>query len=57
MKYYLENTYYSKQKELAVGITVKVPLLEQEANVISVKGKNCLAQLKKLGAIVSFQLN
>jgi len=57
MKYYLENTYYSKQKELAVGETVKVPLLEEEATVISVKGKNCLAQLKKLGAIVSFQLN
>jgi len=57
MKYYLENTYYSKQKELAVGKTVKVPLLEEEATVISVKGKNCLAQLKKLGAIVSFQLN
>jgi transcriptional antiterminator RfaH len=57
MKYYLENTYYSKQKELAVGKTVKVPLLEEEATVISVKGKNCFAQLKKLGAIVSFQLN
>ena len=57
MKYYLENTYYSKQKELAVGETVKVPLLEEEATVISVKAKNCLAQLKKLGAIVSFQLN
>jgi transcription antitermination factor NusG len=57
MKYYLENTYYSKQKELAVGKTVKVPLLEEQATVISVKGKNCLAQLKKLGAIVSFQLN
>ena len=57
MKYYLENTYYSKQKELAVGKTVKVPLLEKEAIVISIKGKNCLAQLKKLGAIVSFQLN
>jgi len=57
MKYYLENTYYSKQKELAVGETVKVPLLEEEATVISVKGKNCLAQLRKLGAVVSFQLN
>jgi transcriptional antiterminator RfaH len=57
MKYYLDNTYYSKKKELAVGVTVKVPLLEVEATVISVKGKNCLAQLKKLGAIVSFQLN
>jgi transcription antitermination factor NusG len=57
MKYYLENTYHSNKKELAVGETVKVPLLEKEATVISVKGKNCLAQLKKLGAIVSFQLN
>ena len=57
MKYYLENTYYSNKKELAVGETVKVPLLEKEATVISVKGKNCMAQLKKLGAIVSFQLN
>jgi hypothetical protein len=57
MKYYLKNTYYSKQKELAAGSTVKVPLLEEEATVISVKGKNCLAQLKKMGAIVSFQLN
>ncbi len=57
MKYYLENTYHSNKKELAVGETVKVPLLEEEATVISVKGKNCLAQLKKLGAIVSFQLN
>jgi transcriptional antiterminator RfaH len=57
MKYYLENIHYSKQNELAVGSTLKVPLLEEEATVIAVKGKNCLAQLKKLGAIVSFQLN
>ena len=57
MKYYLENTYHSNKKELIIGKTVKVPLLEEEATVISVKGKNCLAQLKKLGAIVSFQLN
>ena len=57
MKYYLDNNYYSKQKELAVGGTVKVPILEEKATVISLKGKNCLAQLKKLGAIVSFQLN
>ena len=57
MKYYLENTYYSNKKELAVGEMVKVPLLKKEATVISIKGKKCLAQLKKLGAIVSFQLN
>ena len=57
MKYYLENTYHSNKEELAVGETVRVPLLEEEATVIAVKGKNCFAQLKKLGAIVSFQLN
>jgi transcriptional antiterminator RfaH len=57
MKYYLENTNNSNKKELGIGETVNVPLLEEEATVISMKGKNCLAQLKKLGAIVSFQLN
>ena len=57
MNYYLENTYYSNKKELAVGETVKVPLLEKEATVLSIKGKKCLAQLRKLGAVVSFQLN
>ena len=55
MKSYLENTY-AAQKELEVGDTVKVPLLEQEATLLSIKGKKCLAQLQKLGAIVSFQL-
>jgi len=57
MKYYLDNSYLSNKNELAVGETVNVPLLEEEATVLSVKGKNCFAQLKKLGAIVSFQLN
>ena len=57
MKYYLENTYYSNKKELAVGEMVKVPLLKKEATVIAIKGKKCLAQLRKLGAVVSFQLN
>jgi len=57
MKYYLDNSYHSNKEELAVGETVKVPLLEEEATVIAVKGKNCFAQLKKLEAIVSFQLN
>jgi transcriptional antiterminator RfaH len=55
MKRYLENTYPS-QKELEVGDTVKVPFLEQEAVLLSIKGKKCLAQLQKLGAIVTFQL-
>ena len=53
---YLENTYQTIQKELEVGDTVKVPLLEHEATLLSIKGKKCLAQLQKLGAIVSFQL-
>ena len=57
MKYYLNNSYHSNKEELAVGETVKVPLLKEDATVLSVKGKNCFAQLKKLGAIVSFQLN
>ena len=57
MQCYLENTYQTTPKELEVGDTVKVPLLEQEATLLSIKGKNCLAQLKKLGAVVSFQLS
>jgi hypothetical protein len=56
MQRYLENTYQTTQKELGVGDTVKVPLLEQEATLLSIKGKKCLAQLQKLGAMVSFQL-
>ena len=56
MQRYLENTYLTTQKELEVGDTVKVPLLEQEVTLLSIKGKKCLGQLQKLGAIVSFQL-
>ena len=56
MKCYLENSYQSPIKGLTVGDTVIVPLLEQQATLLSVKGKKCLAQLQKLGAIVSFQL-
>ena len=56
MQRYLENTYQPTPKGLAVGDTVLVPLLEQEAILLSIKGKKCLAQLQKLGAIVSFQL-
>ena len=37
MKYYLEKVYYSNKKELAVGETVKVPLLEEEAILLSKK--------------------
>ena len=57
MQYYLEHSYYQKQQEVAIGDTLRVPLLEQDAILLSKKGKNCIAQLKKMGAIVSFQLN
>jgi len=56
MKSYLQMLVEKESKTLTVGDLVKVPLLEQEAILVSVKGKKCLAQLKKLGAIVSFQL-
>ena len=57
MKCYQNNTLQIDKNELKIGDTVKVPLLEQEAILLSQKGKNCIAQLKKLGAIVSFQLS
>jgi transcription antitermination factor NusG len=56
MKSYLETVVQKESKTLAVGDLVKVPLLEQEAILLSIKGKKCLAQMQKLGAIVSFQL-
>jgi transcriptional antiterminator RfaH len=56
MKRYLETVVAQESKTVAVGDLVKVPLLEQEAVLLSVQGKKCLAQLQKLGAIVSFQL-
>ena len=34
-----------------------VPSINEEATVLSVKGKSIIAELKKLGAKVSFQLN
>ena len=58
MKHYIENTYQlSDKKEYLVGSKVKIPLLYQEAEIISVKGKRCIARLEMLGAVVSFQLN
>ena len=57
MKHYIENTYQLlDKKEHLVGSKIKIPLLDQEAEVISVKGKRCIAQLEMLGATVSFQL-
>ena len=57
MQSFVENTFTVQESKLVVGATVQVPLLDQEAQLLSVKGKNCIAQLKKLGAIVSFQLS
>ena len=58
MKHYIENTHQLlDKKEHLVGSKIKIPLLDQEAEVISVKGKRCIAQLELLGAVVSFQLN
>jgi len=56
MRSYLEAKAVEDEKGLAVGDVVKVPLLEQQATLLSIKGKKCLAQLQKLGVIVSFQL-
>ena len=56
MQSYVESTLIVQENKLVVGDTVQVPLLDQEALLLSVKGKNCIAQLKKLGAVVSFQL-
>ena len=58
MKHYIENTYQLLgKKENPVGSNVKIPLLDEEAEIISVKGKRCIAQLELLGATVSFQLS
>jgi transcription antitermination factor NusG len=57
MQSFVENTLTVQESKLVAGATVQVPLLDQEAQLLSVKGKNCIAQLKKLGAIVSFQLS
>jgi len=56
MKSYLEATKVADEKGLAVGDIVEVPSLGEQATLLSIKGKKCLAQLQKLGAIVSFQL-
>jgi hypothetical protein len=56
MKYYLKYSSVQKQQDVAIGDTLQVPLLDKEAIVLSIKGKKCIAQLKKMGFIVSFQL-
>lgn len=57
MQLYLEGKLVTKDQTLSVGDTVTVPLMHQEAEVIRIQGKKCLARLKHLGALVSFQLS
>ena len=57
MKAHLEVNYISIEKKLLKGDTVVVTSINEEATVLSVKGKSIIAELKKLGAKVSFQLN
>ena len=58
IKHYIVNTYQLlNKKDHLVGSKIKIPSLNQEAEIISVKGKRCIAQLELLGATVSFQLN
>ena len=57
MQSYVVSIFQSATKELSIGDVVKVPLLGEQGTILSVKGKKCLAQLKKLGAVVSFQLS
>ena len=58
MQHYIENTYQLLDKKgHLVGNKIKIPSLNQEAEIISVKGKRCIAQLEMLGAVVSFQLS
>ena len=57
LQFYVEGRLRTTHNEVAVGDDVVVPLLGEKATVLSVKGKKCLAQLQKLGAVVSFQLS
>ena len=57
MKNYVENAYgFSDKKNDLIGSKIEIPLLNQEVEILSVNGKRCFAQLKMLGASVSFQL-
>ena len=54
MQCYQNNTLQINESELKIGDTVKVPLLEQDAILLSQKGKNCIAQLKNLALLCRF---
>ena len=58
MKSFIKNTYQlSEEKGLGVGDYVKINSLGQDARIIALNGKNCIARLQMLGATISFQLN
>lgn len=57
MKCYLDHAYQTKQEVVKKGSELRVPVLKQEATVLAVEGRKCLARLKKTGAMVSFQLS
>ena len=58
MKSFIKNTYQlSEEKALGIGDYVKINSLNQDARIIALNGKNCIARLQMLGATISFQLN
>jgi hypothetical protein len=58
MKSYIKNTYQLyEQKGLGIGDYVKINSLDQDATIIALNGKNCIARLQMLEATISFQLN
>ena len=58
MKSFIKNTYQlSEDKGLGIGDYVKINSLDQDARIIALNGKNCIARLQMLGATMSFQLN
>ncbi len=57
MQCYLDSTFNTDKKGIAVGDVIKVPMLDQNAEVVNIQGKKCMARLQKLGAVVSFQLS
>ena len=58
MKSFIKNTYQlSEEKELGIGDCVKINSLNQDARIIAINGKKCIARLRMLGATISFQLS
>ena len=58
MKSFIKNTYQlSEDKGLGIGDYLKINSLDQDARIIALNGKNCIARLQMLGATMSFQLN